>query len=109
MTYALVIIAALSKALMDLSSEGKLPWNPECWDKSVSWKNKWKNGDKEQGERWPTSSTITVFLTDGWHLMQFFFLNAMFLLAFGFTLKFIIARVVFGIVFELTRKVFERK
>ncbi len=29
--------------------------------------------DVEVKERWPTSSTLTVFLTDGYHLMQFCF------------------------------------
>lgn len=113
MIYALLVVAAVAKALMDLSSEGKLPWNPAFWDKSVSWVNKWKRND--QGgvmvgvERFPLSSTVLVFLTDGWHLMQFVFLSALFLAAFGFTLKFLISRIVFGVVFELTRRVFERK
>lgn len=40
-------------------------WNPER-----SWVYKWKNGDPKQGERFPFSSTILVFLTDGWHLCK---------------------------------------
>lgn len=37
-------------------------WNPE-----QSWRNKWKNGDKKQGERFFLSSTLLVSLTDAWH------------------------------------------
>ena len=40
-------------------------WNPD-----ISWKNKWKNGDKSQGEAFPGSSTVFVWATDGWHLFQ---------------------------------------
>ena len=41
------------------------------WDPKISWRNKWKNGDPAQGERFPGSSTIFVFLTDAWHLAKF--------------------------------------
>ena len=41
------------------------------WDPSVSWKNKWKNNDKSQGERFIGSSTIFVMFTDMWHLLKF--------------------------------------
>lgn len=109
MTLIFVIVAAAAKGLMDLSEEGKLYWNPSYWAKAVSWKNKWKNGDPKQGERWFTSSTITVFLTDGWHLMQFIFLNALFLAAFGVSLKCLILRIVFGVVFEGVHSLIGRK
>lgn len=97
-----VVLSAASKVLMDLSSEGRLPWNPDYWDKMRSWKNKWKNGDPAQGERWFTSSTLTVLFSDGWHLMQFFHLNFLFctLLVFDSLLHVAIYRVVFGLTFE---------
>lgn len=38
-------------------------WNP-FW----SWRLKWKNGDKTQGERFFLSSTLLVWTTDAWHL-----------------------------------------
>ena len=41
-------------------------WNPD-----ISYKNKWKNGDSRQGERFPLSSTALVWTTDGYHLMRF--------------------------------------
>jgi len=40
-------------------------------DPSISWKNKWKNGDVNQGERFIRSSTIFVMFTDLWHLCDF--------------------------------------
>lgn len=47
--------------------KGSLFWNP-----AASWRNKYKNGDPAQGPRFPGSTTIFVFLTDGWHLMKAF-------------------------------------
>jgi len=44
--------------------------NPSFWNPLVSWKNKWKNGNKSEGERFLGSSTIFVNLTDAWHLFK---------------------------------------
>ena len=41
--------------------------NPEFWDPSISWRNKYKNGDPAQGEAFPGSSTIFAAATDGYH------------------------------------------
>jgi hypothetical protein len=41
--------------------------NPEFWDPSISWRNKYQNGDPAQGEAFPGSSTIFVAATDGYH------------------------------------------
>lgn len=38
-------------------------WNPD-----ISWRNKYKNGDPEQGEAFWGSSTVFVGVTDGYHL-----------------------------------------
>ena len=51
----------------------KLEWwaNPE-----VSYKNKWKNhSNSEDGEKFPGSSTIFVFITDLWHFAQSFMIT----------------------------------
>ena len=37
----------------------------------LSWKNKWKNGDRSQGERFLGSSTVFVMFTDFWHFVKF--------------------------------------
>lgn len=42
------------------------------WNNSLSWQNKWKNGDPLQGEKFPFSSTALVGLTDGYHMMRSF-------------------------------------
>lgn len=87
----LISIAAIFKALMDKSAIDAVsnPW----WNKSQSWKNKWAIGlplqekklwyylwlwTPKYKERFVYSSTILVFITDGWHLAQFFFLGCMF-------------------------------
>jgi len=50
--------------------------NPSFWNPSVSWKNKWKNGNKSEGERFLGSSTIFVSLTDAWHLFKSIMMNS---------------------------------
>lgn len=77
-----LVLSGMAKAVMDASSEGALPWNPEFWDKNKSWKRKWKNGDPAQGEAFWGSSRWFVFVTDGWHLSQFFCFNALLALPF---------------------------
>jgi len=54
-----------------LLGAGESFWNPD-----ISWRNKWKNGDPEQGERFLGSSTFLDWTTDGWHLFQFIMLTA---------------------------------
>lgn len=46
-------------------------WKNQTWLKpSLSWRNKWKDGDKSQGERFFGSSTFLVWITDFWHLAK---------------------------------------
>ena len=40
------------------------------WNADVSWCNKWQNCEAGK-ERFLGSSTVFVWLTDGWHLMKF--------------------------------------
>lgn len=63
----LILLAFIAKVFMDLSSEDF--YNNSYWDKGKSWvkKNKFK-------PKW-LFRTILVFVTDGWHLLQFIFLN----------------------------------
>jgi hypothetical protein len=44
--------------------------NKLFWDPEISWKNKYKNGNSIEGERFRFSSTFLVSLTDGWHLFK---------------------------------------
>lgn len=40
------------------------------WNPAISWKNKYKNCDPEQGPAFPLSTTALVFITDAWHLFK---------------------------------------
>ena len=80
MTIALIILAiffalasGFAKAICDLSEEEKLKGNPFFWHKNIAWANKWKNGDKSQGERFFGSSRWFVMFTDAWHLFGYFY------------------------------------
>tara|TARA_R110000787_G_scaffold20623_5_gene61412 strand:- start:1630 stop:1971 length:342 start_codon:yes stop_codon:yes gene_type:complete len=60
-----LIICGVMKALADLTEEGVL-----VPSKHDSWRNKWKDGNKANGEEFPFSSTALVFLTDNWHFFN---------------------------------------
>ena len=114
--YILVMFSAIAKAAMDKlnfhfydSIFSKL--SHRFWNSEYSWQNKWRDGKPELGEDYPFSSTLFVFLTDGWHLMQFIFLNTIFIALFfialhDFSLReaivhLILLRALFGATFEL--------
>ena len=42
----------------------------QFWQPDISWRNKWKNGDPLQGEKFWQSSRALVFVTDGYHLTR---------------------------------------
>lgn len=80
MTIVLIILAIIlafasgfAKAICDLSEEGKLKFKADFWHKNIAWKNKWKNGDKSQGEKFFGSSRWFVAFTDAWHLFGVLF------------------------------------
>ena len=72
----LVLIAGMFNAIMDLCGRydetvfSKFPKTRKFIDSSISWKNKYKNGDKNQGSRFLFSTKFLVFLTDMWHLSK---------------------------------------
>jgi len=73
----LVILAAILNSIMDIVS---LRYTKSIFvnypnlryfiDPDVSWRNKWKNGDPKQGEKFFGSSTFLVWTTDLWHLAK---------------------------------------
>ena len=70
----LTIVSGFSKAVMDLSEEGKIKFKPSrYWIKSMSSPNKWKDGDPRKGEKFFGSSRWFVSLTDAWHLFGLIF------------------------------------
>ncbi len=115
-------LAGICNAIMDsilfhwdksIFKGSKLEWwaNPK-----VSYKNKWKNhSNSEDGEKFPGSSTIFVFITDLWHFAQsfmitFFVLGVLFydsiVVIKGYPLvslliDFVILKGVFSLTFEL--------
>jgi hypothetical protein len=42
----------------------------QFWDNRLAWRNKWKNGNPNDGERFLGSSTFLVMLMDGWHVVK---------------------------------------
>lgn len=78
-----LFISGAGDGLMDYLQfhyDGPNDWlNPD-----LSWRRKWKNGDKAQGERFPGSSTVFVGFTDAWHGLKMV-RNTSFIL--GLTLK----------------------
>lgn len=70
----LLFISALAKAIQDKlqfhfeKSVFKNIKNIQFWNPQFSWRNKYKNYDPTQGEKFLGSSTIFVSLLDGWHL-----------------------------------------
>lgn len=76
------ILAGTCKMIADISTMSnaektvlfvKFKLNPKWWKKSASANNKWKNGDKSQGEAFWGSSRWFVIFTDAWHLFEFLY------------------------------------
>lgn len=114
--YILVMISAIAKAGMDkinfhFYESIFSKFSHRFWNSEYSWQNKWRDGNPDLGEDYPFSSTLFVFLTDGWHLLQFIFLNSFFVALFLIALhdfsyreaivQLILLRALFGLVFEL--------
>jgi hypothetical protein len=88
----LIFIAGIAKSFMDAAAHGKLPWRSSFWSEKAAWRNKWRwvktgvidweTGIEEtviDGEKFWGSSRWFVFVTSGWHLMQFFCFNILIL------------------------------
>ena len=115
----LTILAGFSEAIMDTLQFHfyKSPftkYNPQFWNPQLSWRNKYIKGDPSLGPKFLGSTTIFVSLTDGWYLFKLFrnfflfvglclisipCLNVIYVIIY-----FIIARILFGISFQLLFK-----
>ena len=72
------ILAGFSKAICDLSEEGKLKfYRKSYWIKSISWDNKYKDNDPKKGAKFLGSTSVFVMFTDAWHLFQFFYKSSL--------------------------------
>lgn len=82
--FAFIFIAGVAKAGMDTlqfhysKSIFNIRFVNEFWDASISWKNKYSDTAKLIRKKWLSIIPTPVFLTDGWHLFQFIFLNSLF-------------------------------
>jgi hypothetical protein len=114
LTLIFVFLAAICNAIMDVityrfnssifSKFVQLKW---YIDPSVSWRNKYKNGDPNQGSIFPFSTSILCAITDLWHLTKSIMLVLLYV---GITcyvsiinpvLDVILYYIVFGVTFEL--------
>lgn len=119
----LIILAAVLNAVMDILSYrydisvfSKYPKLKQFTQPALSWQNKWKNGDRKQGEKFFGSSTFLVWTTDAWHLSKTLMLACISIAIVTYSpmihpvIDAIAYWIVFGIVFELFwSKVFIKK
>jgi hypothetical protein len=121
----LVILAAIINAAMDTINaryftsvfyNEKWPKFNQFTNPATSWQNKWKRGDRKQGEKFFGSSTFLVWTTDFWHLAKTVMLLCFALAIVCYTpiihplLDWIIYWIGFGTAFELFwSKIFIRK
>ena len=72
----LMIFAGICNSVMDVlktryNTSLFAKWKHQNWLKpSLSWRNKWKDGDSKKCEKFPVSSTVFVWITDFWHLAK---------------------------------------
>jgi hypothetical protein len=105
----LFLLSAVFEAVMDFLQFRYTKRN-QFWNPQLSWMNKWDFSTVPRKERFPLSSTVLVFLTDGWHLMKWCrnrcIDGIVFIVAFGLfnwwasLLITIAIRVSYGIIFE---------
>lgn len=79
MIYILIILLISFKAICKAISDTLLfhysdsifyHHHDSFWDTNISWRRKYKNGIPESGPKFFLSTTVLVFLTDGWHLVN---------------------------------------
>jgi len=103
----LLILSAISKVFKDWIHHEKVTQWGDWWDPEKSWKFKYKNGNKEEGEKFFLSTTALVFLTDGWHFFQmlcYSFWQLAFAIGvetgYHWTLNFIVLKAGYSFIFE---------
>ena len=121
--FLLFLFAGICEAIMDKlqfhydSTIFKDYSNQLFWNPAISWKNKYKNGDPTNGEKFFLSKTLLVGFTDAWHLFKlfrtFFIFAGIYFLFIPCATKFtclmfvIIARIIYGIAFTIFFEVLE--
>lgn len=78
--YAILIsLAGVFKAVSDICADHYdksifTKYNPEFWDKSISWKNKWIGGDKVNGHKKGLKYWDPI--SDAWHISNGFMISS---------------------------------
>jgi hypothetical protein len=114
------LLSAISDSVMDIlqfhysNSIFKKFKNNLFWDPSISWRNKYKDGDPQKGPKFFLSNTLFVGVTDAWHffklLRNLFIFSSVFTIFYMFLpfyhslLLTVMLRVVFGIGFTIFYK-----
>jgi len=78
LSLVLLLCASASNAVMDTLSyrfnesvfTSLPPKAQQWWNPQISYKNKWKDGQRSHGEAYFLSSTALVPLTDAWHFFK---------------------------------------
>ena len=108
------LLAGLAEGVMDwlqfrLPLQIKHKWvYHQFWDPRISWKNKWgySTVTPDRYEKFFLSTTVLVFLTDGWHLFKALMLLFISLAIvtykpiFGY-FDIILFSIIWGVVFEM--------
>lgn len=79
--------------------------DPMYFNPAVSWRNKYKDGNPVNGERFFGSTTFLVWLTDFWHLLKFIKMNCVWVaisVLCGIWWVYLIGMILHGVVFEIT-------
>ena len=111
----LLIFAFINKAICDVLNSRYnhsifKNLNPNYFNPTVSWKNKYKDGDYTKGAKFFGSTTFFVMFTDFWHLSNFLMtisfilsltLNVYYIPYFSTIVDSILIYVLYGIVFQL--------
>ncbi len=71
-----IALSAIGKAVCDSISHHFYEsifkdMDENFWNPVKSGNNKWRNGDRSQGEKFLFSSTLFVSFTEGWHVFDF--------------------------------------
>lgn len=112
----LVILSSIGKAVRDtlahhLEQSIFKDKNPIKWNPVLSGSNKWKGGDRNNGEKFPLSSTLLVSFTEVWHKSEtvnvFGLIAGTGLLALSIGLwGIVLSRVIYGLCFTLYYRAF---
>ena len=116
--YSLFIsLAAMFKAVSDVCADHYstsifTQFNPQFWDKSISWKNKWIAGEKANGHKKGLKYWDPI--SDAWHIsngcmISYFIAAGYFFPHFNPFIVFLVSGVLFTVVFNMFYNIILKK